>query len=149
MDGGGGSGGGRLWPRADLRVGDTDRETVVAELQRHFVDGRLTSDELGERVAQALSSRTFGDLAVLLADLPVLSDPQPSPTDLELSEHQTQTGLIAPELLGMLLIGLGIAFMLMMVVFRDLHFGMAPFWPLMIFGFFIFGRPRRGGRRHF
>src|SRR3984893_8105361 len=70
---------GRLWPRAELRVGDADRQGVVVELQRHFVDGRLTSDELDERVAQALAARTFGDLAVPMADLPVLA----SPTQIE------------------------------------------------------------------
>src|SRR5262252_3018000 len=47
----------RQWPRADLRVGDADRQRVVDELQRHYVAGRLTSEELGERVAQALSAR--------------------------------------------------------------------------------------------
>src|SRR5579859_2932385 len=70
---------GRDWPRAELRVGDADRQGVVAELQRHFVDGRLTSDELDERVAQALAARTFGDLAVPMADLPALA----SPTQIE------------------------------------------------------------------
>src|SRR5690242_8655656 len=64
----------RLWPRPDLRVGDTDRQAVVSELQRHYVEGRLTSEELGERVTQALAARTFGDLATLLADLPRLPE---------------------------------------------------------------------------
>lgn len=32
-------------------------------------DGRLTPDELDERLAAALSARTFGELAVLTADL--------------------------------------------------------------------------------
>ena len=68
---------GRLWPRADLRVGDADRQKVVVELERHFIDGRLDSDELGERVAQSLAARTFGELAERLADLPVLPEAVP------------------------------------------------------------------------
>ena len=33
-------------------------------------DGRLTADELDERLERALSARTYDDLAVLVADLP-------------------------------------------------------------------------------
>src|SRR4051794_29184071 len=57
-------------PKSHMRVGDADRQRVVAELQRHYVEGRLTSDELGERVDRALAARTEGDLAPLLEDLP-------------------------------------------------------------------------------
>ena len=57
-----------------MRVGDADRQRVVAELQRHYVDGRLTSDELSDRVDQALAARTEADLAPLLADLPAAAE---------------------------------------------------------------------------
>src|SRR4051794_19280901 len=56
--------------RSQMRVGDADRQRVVAELQRHFVDGRLASDELGERLDRALAARTEADLQELLGDLP-------------------------------------------------------------------------------
>src|SRR5689334_5508924 len=62
--------GGRVWPRLDLRAGDEDRRQVVAELQRHYVEGRLSAEELGDRVSQAQNARTFGDLATVLSDLP-------------------------------------------------------------------------------
>lgn len=55
---------------AGLRAADADRRRTVAELERHFVDGRLSQDELGERVAQALAARTYGELDALLGDLP-------------------------------------------------------------------------------
>ena len=60
-----------------MRVGDADRQRVVAELQRHYVEGRLTSEELGERVDRALAARTEGDLAPLLEDLPAPEATQP------------------------------------------------------------------------
>ena len=62
---------------AHIRAGDSDRQRVVAELQDHFVAGRLTTDELSERVQQTLAARTFGDLALVLHDLPPL---QTAPT---------------------------------------------------------------------
>ncbi|MDP8923871.1 MAG: DUF1707 domain-containing protein [Chloroflexota bacterium] len=43
---------------------------MVDELQRHFVDGRLSQDELDERVSRALAARTYGDLDAELHDLP-------------------------------------------------------------------------------
>jgi Domain of unknown function (DUF1707) len=47
-----------------------DRERTVSVLRAGFAEGRLTQDELGERVAQAYASRTYGELWALTADLP-------------------------------------------------------------------------------
>jgi hypothetical protein len=43
---------------------------VVEALKIAFVHGRLTKDEFAARMSQALSARTYGDLAALTADLP-------------------------------------------------------------------------------
>ena len=53
-----------------MRVSDADRETVTARLRDHYAEGRLTQDELDERVSAALSAKTFGDLRSLTTDLP-------------------------------------------------------------------------------
>ena len=45
---------------------------MVLALQRHFADGRLTEDELNERLEQVLGARTLGQLYALTADLPEL-----------------------------------------------------------------------------
>jgi hypothetical protein len=71
---------------SDLRAADADRQRVAAQLQRHYVDGRLSTDELSERVDRALAARTFGELEALLRDLPPLpaSDaPSPGPADAD------------------------------------------------------------------
>jgi hypothetical protein len=48
----------------------------VAERLRHATaEGRLSADELGERLEALYSARTYGELDVLLADLPVSSSP--------------------------------------------------------------------------
>jgi DUF1707 SHOCT-like domain len=56
-----------------LRIADADREQMVSELHEHAVAGRLTSDELEERVGSAYQARTRADLERLRADLPVSS----------------------------------------------------------------------------
>ncbi|HEY6775995.1 MAG TPA: DUF1707 domain-containing protein [Thermoleophilaceae bacterium] len=54
----------------DLRASDGDRERAVDELRAHAADGRLTVEELEERVQRALAARTLGELADLTRDLP-------------------------------------------------------------------------------
>lgn len=56
--------------RGGLRVSHEDRDQVAEALRVAAGDGRLTSDELDERLERALTARTFDDLAVLVADLP-------------------------------------------------------------------------------
>lgn len=54
-----------------IRASDTDREAVVAVLRDAYTEGRLTLDEFDERVTDAYAGRTWGDLRMLTADLPV------------------------------------------------------------------------------
>jgi len=61
---------------AHLRASDEDRERAAEALRRHCAVGRLTVDELDERMEAAFAARTVGELAVLLADLP---DARPAP----------------------------------------------------------------------
>lgn len=53
-----------------IRASDADRERVTARLRDHYAEGRLTHDELDERISAALIAKTFGDLRRVLADLP-------------------------------------------------------------------------------
>jgi Domain of unknown function (DUF1707) len=53
-----------------IRVSDADRDRVAARLRDHFAEGRLTSDEMDERVSATLSAKTVGDLRRVMADLP-------------------------------------------------------------------------------
>ncbi len=58
---------------ARLRVADADREQLIEELREHAGAGRLTSEELEERVGGAYAASTRADLDALRADLPVSS----------------------------------------------------------------------------
>src|SRR5580704_8005187 len=53
-----------------IRVSDADRERVTARLREHYAEGRLSVDELDDRVSAALGARTFGDLRRVMVDLP-------------------------------------------------------------------------------
>ncbi|MFE3265073.1 DUF1707 domain-containing protein [Streptomyces sp. NPDC059215] len=57
-------------PSPGLRASHADRDRAVDLLRVAAGDGRLTADELDERLEAALSARTLGELAVLTADLP-------------------------------------------------------------------------------
>jgi Domain of unknown function (DUF1707) len=59
----------RSYPQ--LRASSADRERTILVLQRSFVEGRLTRDELDERLSQALQSNAFYELIDMIADLPV------------------------------------------------------------------------------
>lgn len=54
-----------------LRVADADRERLIEELHEHTVAGRLTAEELEERIGGAYGASTYADLDALRADLPV------------------------------------------------------------------------------
>ena len=53
-----------------LRASHADRDRVVEVLRVAAGDGRLTAEELDERLEAALSARTHGELAALTEDLP-------------------------------------------------------------------------------
>ncbi len=56
--------------RSELRASYDDRDRVVELLRVSAGDGRLTAEELDERLERAMTARTYGELARLVADLP-------------------------------------------------------------------------------
>jgi hypothetical protein len=57
-------------PKAHLRCSDAEREQVADFLRDRAAEGRLTPDELAERVGLAYRAVTIGELERLLVDLP-------------------------------------------------------------------------------
>ena len=53
-----------------MRVGDAEREAAAAEVREHFASGRLTQDELNQRLDQTFAAKTRGDLNAVFTDLP-------------------------------------------------------------------------------
>jgi DUF1707 SHOCT-like domain len=54
----------------DIRIGDAERDAAMVQLREHFVAGRLTFDELTERIDLALAAKTQGQIDHLMGDLP-------------------------------------------------------------------------------
>ncbi|GGS51913.1 hypothetical protein GCM10010156_08200 [Planobispora rosea] len=107
-------------PRDDLRVGDAEREAAMAVLREHYAQGRLTYEELDERLGLALSARTGGDLARTQENLPDLYGPPSGPDSARHAErhgawcrHPAARGggppPAAPLLLVLLVVGVAVA----------------------------------------
>jgi hypothetical protein len=53
---------------------DSDRERATGKLREHYVRGRLTSDELAERVELVVRARSRAELRSALSSLPMFPD---------------------------------------------------------------------------
>jgi len=110
-----------------LRVSDAERDEVATLLRDAAAEGRLTPDELDERVEKALSARTGADLDALLADLP-RKRVVPAPPS---GEGMRNVSLLV-----------GVALLVTGVV---LAAGVGHIWAVWILGFVVF-KVARGGR---
>ena len=63
---------------SEMRVSDAEREATASELREHYASGRLSQDELDERLDRTFAAKTRGDLDAVMADLPSLR-PGPPP----------------------------------------------------------------------
>jgi len=98
-----------------IRASDADRDRVTARLREHFAEGRLTQDELEERINDALSAKTLGDLRAVMTDLPepgvttVAAGPKPwqpaGPGSYPVGRYRRR----GPRLFPLVLIGLFVA----------------------------------------
>jgi DNA-binding transcriptional ArsR family regulator len=57
-------------PGPHVRVGDAGRDAAAAALAEHFAQGRLTIDELDERLGAVLAATTYGEIFRATSDLP-------------------------------------------------------------------------------
>ena len=106
---------------SELRASDAERERVVAFLREHALLGRLTDDELEERIGLAYAAVTVGDLETLIADLPRASSPgraqpprrpsapRPSAVRQHHHHHGPPPALIGLGIGALLISGVGIA----------------------------------------
>jgi Domain of unknown function (DUF1707) len=82
--------------RSELRASHDDRDRVVEVLRVSAGDGRLTAEELDQRLELALTARTYGELAELISDLPasgsVTSAPATAPKPKEVARIEATSG---------------------------------------------------------
>ena len=56
--------------RGELRLSDADRDVASEFLRKHFAEGRLTLEEMEDRLAVVYAAKTGSDLAGIFDDLP-------------------------------------------------------------------------------
>jgi hypothetical protein len=73
---------------------NADRERTVGVLRAGFTEGRLSQEELDDRVARAYAARTYSDLWALTADLP--AGPYPYPVALPAPPYPQASPAVPP-----------------------------------------------------
>jgi Domain of unknown function (DUF1707) len=79
-----------------LRVADTDRDRAAELLRQAAAEGRITFDELDERISLAYAARTFADLDALTSDLPGPGVSAPAPAGPRYRPLEVPAGTHAP-----------------------------------------------------
>jgi Domain of unknown function (DUF1707) len=114
--------------RDHLRTSRADREQVIDVLKAAFVQGRLTKDEFEARIAWALASRTYAELAAVTADVPAglsLATPSHRParrrTRVRMNTAVTAGACVAIgtnlAMIGALIVGSAVAVISVMLFF--------------------------------
>jgi len=110
----------------DLRIGDAERDVAMVQLREHFVAGRLTFDELSDRIDAALAAKTQRHIDRLMADLP--RQPRVARTEPEVPVPAADAGRFLD--LAMLLFALATWILIMAWMSRYSHLGgQYPNWP--------------------
>jgi DUF1707 SHOCT-like domain len=109
-----------------VRISDQERERAARDLREHFAAGRLSEEELSERLDAAYAARTQGELKALLADLPNLpATPQEQRAELLARRRHLQRRLLQE-------MGGGIAAFVLCVVIWATSGAHGQFWPIFI-----------------
>src|SRR4051794_39825147 len=93
-------------PRRDLRVSDADRERAAEELRHHYGAGRLTDDELAERVDGVYGARTASELQALTVDLPSAHGTPAQPRRRSALEAGVRIHVVIYVVVNVLLVGI-------------------------------------------
>jgi hypothetical protein len=121
----------------EMRAGDGDRDRTITTLREAFAEGRLTSEEFQQRMEQAQVARTFGELDVLVTDLPAqaaarvpatTSSAVSSTSDDDEDEHGLRNGWLS---------WLGVSVMVNVIwlgTWMTGGDGMPGYWPIWVMG---------------
>jgi len=88
-----------------LRVADTDRDRAAELLRQAAAEGRITFDELDERISRAYAAKTFADLQALTSDLPGPGVSAPVPAVARYQPAGVPAGSHAPTISAAILSG--------------------------------------------
>jgi hypothetical protein len=120
---------------SELRASDADRDRAAERLRAAAGEGRLSADELEERLERALAARTVAELTPLVSDLPA---PPPA---------RRPRAVLRPALAARPDLGPFVGVSVMLVAIWALT-GMGyfwPVWPIMGWGISFLAPGRLGG----
>ena len=122
--------------RTTLRASDADREQIAERLRKATGEGRLLAEELEERLEATFAARTYGELDVVVADLPgvTVRRRERARSPVLTPVHVVALFLLAPVILSLMLA--------VAVIVATLF---SAWGLLLIVGWFVFGH----GRRHY
>jgi len=109
-----------------VRVSDEQRDRAAQKLREHFAAGRLSEEELGERVESAYQAQTEDQLRALVADLPRLPvTPAQQRAELVARRGQLQRRLIQEA-------GGGVGVFLLCTAIWVVSGAHGQFWPIWV-----------------
>lgn len=139
----------------NIRIGDADRERVTTRLRENYAEGRLSQEELDERITATLNAKTFGDLRPIMADLPEPESVGPQPGQPGQVPPSFQQPVYAyrrgPRLLPVVMLLLFLVLILPgagFALFAFIKFALLAWLVLCIAGIFTAARFRRRTRRY-
>lgn len=110
----------------DVRASDEQRERAAQDIREHFAAGRLTDEELSQRVQAVYDARTEQDIKAVLADLPKLpASPAQRKAELAARRRHLQRRLIKEA-------GGGAALFLLCTVIWLVDGASGQFWPIWV-----------------
>jgi uncharacterized protein DUF1707 len=71
--------------RPELRISDADRDRTAEVLREAHAHGRITVDELDERLTSVYTAKTYADLVPITRDLPAVQDAAAPPRNARAS----------------------------------------------------------------
>jgi len=80
-----------------MRAADSDRDQTAELLRRAAAEGRISFDELDERIGRAYAAKTFADLEALTSDLPGPGVRAPAPAAPRYQPAEVPAGTPAPS----------------------------------------------------
>jgi hypothetical protein len=80
-----------------MRAADTDRDHTAEVLRRAAAEGRITFEELDERIGRAYAAKTFADLEALTRDLPGAGARAPVPATQRYQPAEVPAGTQPPS----------------------------------------------------
>ena len=111
----------------DLLASDAEREQHAELLREHAAQGRLTVDELDERLDRVYAARTHGELVPIVSDLPVPQPPR--------EPQRRRPPRRRPELAAFVAVNL-----LLIVIWAATGAGYFwPIWPILGWGIGLIG----------